>query len=87
MLDRGWNPGADAGDHELVLGSPETNVKVHSLGDSSVNLLLRHRVKTENYWTVHWDLTREVKLRFDNEGVTIPFPQRDVHIFESKPGN
>jgi small conductance mechanosensitive channel len=73
-----------AADHELVLDKPETNVKVHSLGDSSVNLILRPWVKTENYWTVYWDLIREVKLRFDREGVTIPFPQRDVHLYHQE---
>ena len=37
-------------------------------------------VKTEDYWEVKWDVTREVKMRFDREGITIPFPQRDVHL-------
>lgn len=72
-----------AAEHELVLEEPATNVKVHSLGDSSVNLILRPWVKTEDYWTVYWDLTREVKLRFDREGVSIPFPQRDVHLYRA----
>ena len=76
-----------AADHELVLDSPETNVRVHSLGDSSVNLILRPWVLTENYWTVYWDLTREVKLRFDREGVSIPFPQRDIHLFRPEPAD
>jgi small conductance mechanosensitive channel len=76
-----------AAEHELVLDSPETNVRVHSLGDSSVNLILRPWVKTEDYWTVYWDLTREVKLRFDREGVTIPFPQRDVHLYRPGPAD
>ena len=76
-----------AADHELVLDSPETNVRVHSLGDSSVNLILRPWVKTEDYWTVYWDLTREVKLRFDREGVSIPFPQRDVHLIRPEPAD
>ena len=74
-----------ASDHELVLDRPETMVRVHSLGDSSVNLILRPWVKTEDYWTVYWDLTRDVKLRFDREGVTIPFPQRDVHLYRPEP--
>lgn len=73
-----------AADHALVLESPETNVKVNSLGDSSVNLILRPWVKTEDYWTVYWDLTRDVKLRFDREGISIPFPQRDVHLYQSE---
>jgi small conductance mechanosensitive channel len=67
--------------HELVLKAPAPMIKVHSLGDSSVNLVVRPWTKTENYWDVHWDLTREVKLRFDREGISIPFPQRDVHLY------
>lgn len=74
-----------AAEHELVLESPPINVKVHSLGDSSVNLILRPWVKTEDYWSVYWDLTREIKLRFDREGVTIPYPQRDVHLYRTEP--
>ena len=70
-----------AADHELVLDKPETNIRVFSLGDSSVNLFLRPWVKTEDYWTVYWELTRDVKLRFDAEGINIPFPQRDVHVY------
>jgi small-conductance mechanosensitive channel len=42
-------------------------------------------VKTDDYWPVYWDITRAVKLAFDAEGVTIPFPQRDVHVFNELP--
>jgi small conductance mechanosensitive channel len=76
---------AAAADHPLVLHKPETNIRVHSLGDSSVNLILRPWVKTEDYWSVYWDLMKEVKLRFDAEGVSIPFPQRDVHLYQQTP--
>ncbi len=69
-----------AGGHELVLDEPELNVQVTELADSSVNLFCRPWVKTADYWTVHWDLTRQVKERFDAEGISIPFPQRDVHM-------
>ena len=69
--------------HESVLSKPEAMVKVHTLGDSSVNLIVRPWVKTADYWDVYWDLTREVKLRFDREGISIPFPQRDVHLYQS----
>jgi small conductance mechanosensitive channel len=75
---------AAAADHPLVLHKPETNIKVNSLGDSSVNLILRPWVKTEDYWTVYWDLMKEVKLRFDAEGISIPFPQRDVHLYDTR---
>ena len=55
-------------------------VRLHELADSSVNFVVRPWVKTDDYWDVYWDVTREVKLRFDREGISIPFPQRDVHI-------
>ena len=71
--------------NEAVLDDPEPLVKVHELGESSVNIAVRPWVKTSNYWDTYWALTREVKLRFDKEGISIPFPQRDVHIFEQKP--
>jgi small conductance mechanosensitive channel len=77
---------AVAQEHDLVLSAPATNIKVHSLGDSSVNLILRPWVKTADYWTVYWDLTREVKLRFDREGISIPFPQRDIHVYPTGEG-
>ncbi len=65
--------------HTLVLDEPAVTVHVDALADSSVNLFCRPWVKTADYWTVHWDLTRQVKERFDAEGISIPFPQRDVH--------
>jgi small conductance mechanosensitive channel len=68
-----------AGEHKLVLDDPPITVHVDQLADSSVNLFCRPWVKTKDYWTVHWDLTRQVKERFDAEGISIPFPQRDVH--------
>jgi len=71
-------------DHPKVLADPEPVVKVHSLGDSSVNFVVRPWVASEDYWDVHWDFMREVKLRFDREGVSIPFPQRDVHFYPSE---
>ena len=54
---------------------------MHELADSSVNFICRPWSKTEDYWNVYWDLTRQVKERFDAAGVSIPFPQRDVHLF------
>ena len=67
--------------HEKVLDDPEPVVRLHELGDSSVNFVVRPWSKTEDYWDVYWDVTREVKRRFDEEGISIPFPQRDVHIY------
>jgi len=68
-------------DHEKILSEPKPIIKLHTLGDSSVNFAVRPWTKTENYWTVYWDLMREVKVRFDREGISIPFPQRDVHLY------
>jgi small conductance mechanosensitive channel len=67
--------------HEKVLAKPEATIKLHSLGDSSVNFIVRPWTRTDDYWDVYWDILREVKLRFDREGISIPFPQRDVHIY------
>ena len=72
--------------HELVLKDPEPVVRLHELGDSSVNFVCRPWTKTADYWTVYWDVTRTVKERFDAEGVSIPFPQRDVHIYQTTKG-
>jgi small conductance mechanosensitive channel len=68
--------------HPLTLEAPEPMVRVGELGESSVNLLCRPWAKTTDYWTVWWDLTRQVKERFDAEGISIPFPQRDVHLHQ-----
>ena len=70
--------------HEKILKDPQPNVRVNNLGESSVDFIVRPYAKTDDYWDVYWDITREVKLRFDKEGIGIPFPQRDVHIYETK---
>jgi small-conductance mechanosensitive channel len=67
--------------HEQILKDPEPVVRLHTLGDSSVNFIVRPWAKTPEYWDVYWYVTREVKRRFDEEGISIPFPQRDVHIY------
>jgi small conductance mechanosensitive channel len=67
--------------HELVLPDPEPMIRLHTLNESSVDFVVRPWVKTDDYWDVYWDVTREVKMRFDAEGVSIPFPQRDVHHY------
>jgi small conductance mechanosensitive channel len=64
-----------------VLADPAPNVFVQSLDDSSVNFAARPWVKSEDYWTLQWDIPERVKVRFDAEGISIPFPQRDVHFF------
>lgn len=67
---------------ERVLKDPAPVIAVMELADSSVNLHCRPWVKTPDYWAVHWAVTEEVKKRFDAAGVSIPFPQRDVHLYQ-----
>lgn len=64
-----------------VLKSPEPIIRVHRLGNSSVDFVVRPWVRTEDYWETHWAVIKAVKLRFDAEGITIPFPQRDIHHY------
>jgi small conductance mechanosensitive channel len=71
--------------HELVLKDPAPVIRLNELGDSSVNFIVRPWAKTADVWTVFWDVTREVKKRFDREGISIPFPQRDVHVYQASP--
>lgn len=66
--------------HEKVLKDPAPLIRLHELGDSSVNFVCRPWTKTSDYWEVYWDLTREVKMRFDKEGISIPYPQQDTHV-------
>ena len=67
--------------HDKVLAEPEPIIRLHELADSSVNFIVRPWVDRDDYWDVYWDITRSVKIRFDEEGISIPFPQRDVHIY------
>jgi small conductance mechanosensitive channel len=66
--------------HAKVLQNPAPIIKVHALAESSVNFVVRPWTRTEDYWDVYWDITRAVKLRFDEEGISIPFPQRELHV-------
>jgi small conductance mechanosensitive channel len=68
--------------HEDILKEPEAVIRLHELADSSVNFICRPWVKPGDYWDVYWYITREVKRRFDAEGISIPFPQQDVHIYQ-----
>ena len=63
-----------------VLDDPPPVVRLHTLGESSVDFVVRPWVATEDYWDVYWDTTRAVKVRLEQEGLHIPFPQRDVHV-------
>ena len=65
-----------------VLKEPVSTVAVSSLGDSSVNLVFRVWVKTEEYWDVYFYMQEQVKLELDRSKISIPFPQRDLHLFQ-----
>ena len=71
-------------DHELVLKDPESTVAVSELADSSVNLVVRPWCKAADYWQVYFDITEAAKVGLEASGISIPFPQRDVHLFEQK---
>lgn len=71
------------GAHELVLDDPEPVIRLNELADSSLNFVCRPWVANADYWTVRWDVIREVKRRFDAEGISFPYPQRDVHLHRS----
>ena len=67
--------------HELALDDPPPVIRLHTLGESSVDFIVRPWVKSEDYWEAYWHITRAVKKRFDEEGISIPFPQQDMHIY------
>jgi small conductance mechanosensitive channel len=67
---------------DRVLEDPAPMIAVSELGDSSVNFVVRPWVKSADFWGVHCDLTEQVKKRFDQEGISIPYPQRDVHVYK-----
>jgi small conductance mechanosensitive channel len=66
---------------ERVLQDPPTKIAVVELADSSVNFIVRPWVKGDDYWNVYFDTMENVKKSFDAEGISIPFPQRDVHVY------
>ena len=70
--------------HPKVLKDPAPMIKMSALADSSVNFICRPWVNPIDYWDVYWDITKEVKKRFDAAGIGIPFPQRDVHLYIEK---
>ena len=65
-----------------VLTDPKPTVAVAELADSSVNFVVRPWVKTDDYWDVKFSLTEKIKLAFDEAGISIPFPQQDVHMHQ-----
>ena len=69
---------------QRVLSDPAPVIAVSELGDSSVNLVCRPWVKPSDYWDVYFETTEKAKLALEAAGLTIPFPQRDVHMYEEK---
>ena len=69
---------------DRILDEPACTIAVSALADSSVNFVVRPWVKTSDYWGVMFDLTEAIKKRFDKDGITFPFPQRDVHLHTVK---
>lgn len=69
---------------ERILKDPEPTVKLSKLNDSSVDYNVRGWCNKEDYWNVFWDMHEKVKIEFDKQGISIPFPQRDVHLYEEK---
>jgi small conductance mechanosensitive channel len=69
---------------DRILEDPAPTIGVLELGDNSVNFAVRPWVKRDDYWGAYFDVTETVKRRFDEEGISIPYPQRDVHLYEYK---
>ena len=66
--------------HELILKDPEPFIALSAHGDSAVNFVVRAWVNNSDYWKVHFDLLEAVKVKFDEEEISIPYPQMDLHI-------
>jgi len=66
-----------------VLEDPAPTVSVLELGDSSINFAVRPFVTIDDYWTVHFETHKQVKLRFDAEGISIPYPTQDIHVHQA----
>lgn len=69
---------------ERIIDRDEPFIRVRGLGESSVDLVVRAEVKADDYWNVFWEGLEKVKKAFDANGISIPFPQRDVHVHYSK---
>lgn len=67
---------------DRILKDPPPQVAVANLGDSSVDFVVRPWVNAADFWAVKFDFTKAVKEKFDAEGISIPYPQRDVHVFQ-----
>lgn len=71
--------------HPAILKDPAPIVRLHEIGEASLTFVVRPWVKTDDYWETYWFITREVKRRFDAEGLAIPVPQRDVRLVDARP--
>jgi small conductance mechanosensitive channel len=69
---------------ERVLSEPETTIAVSNLGDSAVGIIVRPWANRADVWPLRFDTTKKVKERFDEEDISFPYPQRDVHMFQEK---
>ncbi|MEO0509702.1 MAG: mechanosensitive ion channel domain-containing protein [Verrucomicrobiota bacterium] len=67
-----------------ILTEPSPRIGLMEMADSSINFAFRPWVKVEDYFDLFFDLQEQIKIRFDEEGITIPFPQRDVHLFKEE---
>jgi len=67
-----------------ILADPPPTIGLLEMADSSINFAVRPWVKPSDYWDVYFNINELMKKRFDKEGISIPFPQRDVHIYEHK---
>jgi small conductance mechanosensitive channel len=63
---------------------PKPIIAIGELGDSSVNFKVMVWCNSVNYWSVFFETQEKVKLTFDKEGISIPFPQRDIHVYNEK---
>ncbi|MDX2447758.1 MAG: mechanosensitive ion channel, partial [Desulfobacterales bacterium] len=72
------------GKDDRILKDPPTQIAVSELADSSVNFVVRPWVSIENYWGVYFDAMENIKKAFDEAGVSIPYPQQDVHMYDHK---
>lgn len=70
--------------NEKILKDPAPVVALSELAESSINFVVRPWVNTADYWDVYFDIMQNVKLRFDEENISIPYPQTDVHLFQEK---
>ncbi|MBM6859816.1 mechanosensitive ion channel, partial [Clostridium saudiense] len=70
--------------NELILKNPEPFISINEHGASSINFVVRAWCETSNYWTVYFDLLEKVMVRFNEENITIPYPQMDLHLKEGK---